>query len=112
MKVLLLTWEFPPVITGGLGMACYGMVKELLKKGIENEQFFIIPDPDPEETVRSHVERLINYATPEGTKLQEDMMKKRMEEIRRFKGGKNPFEGAAEAGWGKAREDLSWIIDR
>ncbi|MHC4075275.1 MAG: glycosyltransferase family 4 protein [Planctomycetota bacterium] len=35
MKVLTLTWEFPPIITGGLGMACYGMVKELLKKGIE-----------------------------------------------------------------------------
>ncbi|GAI30573.1 unnamed protein product, partial [marine sediment metagenome] len=35
MRVLALTWEFPPVITGGLGMACYGMVKALLKQGIE-----------------------------------------------------------------------------
>ena len=85
---------------------------QILKKGIENEQFFIIPDPDPEETVRSHVERIINYATPEGTKRQEELTKKRMEEMRRFRGGKNPFEGAAEAGWGKAREDLTWIIDR
>ena len=31
MKVAALTWEFPPVITGGLGMACYGIVKALLK---------------------------------------------------------------------------------
>lgn len=34
MKVLMLTWEFPPVIAGGLGMACYGMVKSLLELGI------------------------------------------------------------------------------
>ena len=35
MKILTLTWEFPPVITGGLGMACYGIVKALLEKGAE-----------------------------------------------------------------------------
>lgn len=35
MKVLTLTWEFPPVITGGLGMACYGIVKELLRLAAE-----------------------------------------------------------------------------
>ena len=35
MKVLFLTWEFPPFISGGLAMACYGMVKSLLKKGVE-----------------------------------------------------------------------------
>lgn len=35
MRVLTLTWEFPPVITGGLGMACYGIIKSLLKQGME-----------------------------------------------------------------------------
>lgn len=35
MRVLMLTWEFPPVITGGLGMACYGMAKALLGHGVE-----------------------------------------------------------------------------
>jgi|SRR5690554_676068 len=35
MKILMLTWEFPPLIAGGLGMACYGMVKSLLGLGIE-----------------------------------------------------------------------------
>jgi glycogen(starch) synthase len=34
MKILMFTWEFPPFISGGLGMACYGMVKSLLKIGI------------------------------------------------------------------------------
>lgn len=35
MKILMFTWEFPPLIAGGLAMACYGMVKSLLKQGIE-----------------------------------------------------------------------------
>ncbi len=37
----MLTWEFPPVMTGGLGMACYGMTKALLSMGIEVD--LIIP---------------------------------------------------------------------
>ncbi len=41
MKVLMLTWEFPPFIAGGLGMACYGMVKSLLKMGVE--VYLLIP---------------------------------------------------------------------
>ncbi len=32
LKVLMLGWEFPPVISGGLGVACYGIAKELAKK--------------------------------------------------------------------------------
>jgi glycosyltransferase involved in cell wall biosynthesis len=45
MRILTLTWEFPPVITGGLGMACYGMVKSLLRKQVEVE--LVIPASRP-----------------------------------------------------------------
>ncbi len=31
----MLTWEFPPFISGGLGMACYGLTKALLEKGVK-----------------------------------------------------------------------------
>ena len=41
MRVLMLTWEFPPMITGGLGMACYGIAKALVKLGVEVD--LIIP---------------------------------------------------------------------
>ena len=34
MKVLMFCWEFPPVISGGLGVACYHIAKELAKKNI------------------------------------------------------------------------------
>jgi len=37
VRVLFLTWEFPPLIAGGLGTACFGMVRALLELGIEVE---------------------------------------------------------------------------
>jgi len=81
----------------------------ILKKGIENEQLYIIPVPEPEKMLRGILERMVNYATPEGMKRQEEAMKKRMEEMR---GRPMPMmEGAAEAGWGKAREDITWVKD-
>jgi len=32
IKVLMLGWEFPPIINGGLGVACFGIAGELVKK--------------------------------------------------------------------------------
>ena len=82
----------------------------ILKKGIENEQLFIIPVPDPEKMLKDILERTINYATPEGMKKQEESMKKRMEEMRKRMGGDDgPMKGAAESGWGKARQDIKWV---
>jgi NAD(P)-dependent dehydrogenase (short-subunit alcohol dehydrogenase family) len=82
---------------------------KILKKGIENEQFIIIPFEDPEKMLRMSLERIANYATPEGMKRQEELARKRMEEMSKRNGGKNPFAGAAEAGWGTARKDITWV---
>ena len=35
MKVLMFGWEFPPHISGGLGTACYGLVKGMIYHGID-----------------------------------------------------------------------------
>lgn len=35
MKILMYGWEFPPRISGGLGVACHAMVQELAKKNID-----------------------------------------------------------------------------
>ncbi len=35
MKVLMFGWEFPPVSSGGLGTACYGLTKALSSKGVD-----------------------------------------------------------------------------
>jgi glycosyltransferase involved in cell wall biosynthesis len=35
IKVLMYGWEFPPRISGGLGTACYAIVKELARRNVE-----------------------------------------------------------------------------
>jgi NAD(P)-dependent dehydrogenase (short-subunit alcohol dehydrogenase family) len=84
---------------------------KILKKGIEEEQLYILPVDNPEEMMRSTLERFINYSTPEGTRKQEEMAKKRGEEMMNQSGGTTPFAEAAAAGWGKARPDITWVKD-
>ena len=53
MRVLMLGWEFPPAISGGLGTACYGLTKALAQSGVGIT--FVVPrDPDAESC--EHVE--------------------------------------------------------
>jgi len=41
MRVLMFGWEFPPVVSGGLGTACYGITKALT--GLGNAVLFVMP---------------------------------------------------------------------
>lgn len=43
MRVLMLGWEFPPFISGGLGTACYGLTKAMSELGVE--VLFVLPKP-------------------------------------------------------------------
>jgi len=83
---------------------------KILKKGIEEEQLYILPVDNPEEMMRNTLERFINYATPEGTRKQEELAAQRREGMNQ-PGGANPFAEAHEAGWGKARPDITWVKD-
>lgn len=50
MRILMLGWEFPPFIAGGLGVACHGLTRALDRLG--HEVVFILPRPikDPGRT--------------------------------------------------------------
>lgn len=56
MKVLMFGWEFPPHIAGGLGTACYGIVKGLAYNGVET--IFVMPSASGDED--SSVAEIIN----------------------------------------------------
>lgn len=60
MRVLMLGWEFPPLITGGLGTACYGLTKALSNR--QAKITFILPQ-DVNADCRSHVRLLGARAT-------------------------------------------------
>ena len=56
MRVLMFGWEFPPHITGGLGTACFGLTKGLVKHGVE--VIFVVPKAFGDETKEGF--RLVN----------------------------------------------------
>ncbi|MEW6073555.1 MAG: glycosyltransferase family 4 protein [Planctomycetota bacterium] len=47
MKVLMLGWEFPPRISGGLGTACHGLAHGLTRSGVD--VLFVLPRATGEE---------------------------------------------------------------
>ncbi len=55
MRVLMLGWEFPPFISGGLGTACYGLTKALSRQHVD--VLFVLPRPLG-GTYTSHVKLL------------------------------------------------------
>ena len=59
MRVLMLGWEFPPFIAGGLGTACYGLTRALDRLG--HEVLFVLPRP-VDKSLASHV----TMFSPEG----------------------------------------------
>ena len=55
MRVLMLGWEFPPQMKGGLGTACFGITKALTKQGVEVA--FVLPKyTGPMQTMDSRLE--------------------------------------------------------
>jgi len=56
MRVLMFGWEFPPHIAGGLGTACYGIVKGLAYNGVDT--IFVMPSATGDED--SSVARIVN----------------------------------------------------
>lgn len=60
MKILMFGWEFPPHISGGLGIACYGIVNELAKK---NQQIsFVLPLADYDAPSNSNISLISCHA--------------------------------------------------
>ena len=45
MRVLTFGWDYPPVRNGGLGVACYGLTRELADRGVE--VIFVLPKSQP-----------------------------------------------------------------
>lgn len=63
MKVLMLGWEFPPYISGGLGTACYGLTRGLSTLGTEIT--FVLP-----QSVACAAARNITLMSAESPKLK------------------------------------------
>ncbi len=74
LRVLMLGWEFPPFITGGLGTACHGLTKALNEDGVE--VLFVLPkaiDPSHASHVRivapGKIAKKASAAAPERVRM-------------------------------------------
>jgi glycogen synthase len=93
MKVLMFGWEFPPHITGGLGTACYGMAKGLVKNGVE--LIFVVPKAYGDED--SSVADFVNASDVE-VDFYETVYKEQMEKMTYIEVGSSliPYLGPEE----------------
>ncbi len=74
MKVLTFGWDYPPQTTGGLGVACLGLTRELVKEGVEvvfvlpksqqvkGDGRFIFADVEKTVRIREIASNLVPYA--------------------------------------------------
>jgi NAD(P)-dependent dehydrogenase (short-subunit alcohol dehydrogenase family) len=96
------------------------VLADWLKKGIENEQFIVVPYPSGPRMIEMALERFVDYASPEGMKRLEEKAKqppteeelRMMSEREGYDVSKRPFIGAGETkdvGFAKARKDLDWV---
>jgi len=63
MRILMLGWEFPPFISGGLGTACYGLTRALDGRG--HRVRFVLPRPIDGSSA-THVDLISPDAADEG----------------------------------------------
>ena len=68
MRVLMLGWEFPPHISGGLGTACFGMTQALARAG--TEVIFVLPRLREAEAPGGHV----RLRSASGTRVRHGFM--------------------------------------
>jgi glycogen(starch) synthase len=86
MKVLMFGWEFPPFISGGLGMACYGITRGLINNDVNIK--LVLP------TKRGiYSENQIEIVAADEIQLSEDY-KKRMEAGASFTTAKQMLDGS------------------
>jgi glycogen synthase len=62
MRILMFGWEFPPHISGGLGTACFGITRALVKLG--NEVVFVLPRIKGNKEADTHVKLLYASEIP------------------------------------------------
>lgn len=71
LKILMIGWEYPPNISGGLGVACHGMVQALARAG--HLIYFLIPHLTGDEPSMENV-HLIDIANGSMFLEEEDLL--------------------------------------
>ena len=94
------------------------VLAEWLKKGIENEQFLVIPYPSGPRMVELQLARFVDYASPEGMKrIEEQANQPPSEETLKMMSEREGYEikpgprrmATSDSGFARARPDIDWV---
>ena len=104
-KVLMLGWEFPPLINGGLGIACYGIAKALSKV---SDLTVILPKSSPDTFVENVKILGLNEIDVEGTISYQNHFSEDVKKYETFakvysvqmKNGISPYRDAKKSRYG------------
>lgn len=75
MRILMLGWEFPPFISGGLGTACYGLTKAMDQLGIQVT--FVLP-----KIVESKYTTHVKLLTPSSRALEASLLFRELKNVK------------------------------
>ena len=92
MKVLMLGWEFPPFISGGLGTACHGLTKAMSELGME--VLFVLPKPVASQ-FSSHVKLMTPRSSLPGS-IQYKLSEFERVTFRTIDAGLSPYQTPAD----------------
>jgi len=94
MRILMLGWEFPPFISGGLGTACYGLTKAL--SDLAAEVLFVLPRGESE--LRFERVRVVAAAGKQGGRTHTYWTVEGLEHVRLIPVGAalSPYQTEAE----------------
>ena len=99
------------------------VLADWMKKGIENEQFLVVPYPSGPRMVEVAVSRFVDYASPEGMqRLAAKQGQPPNEEEIKFMGEREGYDASKgmqqapaaaisfeDSGFGKAKKDVDWV---
>jgi glycogen synthase len=108
MRVLMFGWEFPPHIAGGLGTACFGLTKGLVRHGVEI--LFVVPKAYGDES--QEAVRLVNASDVE-VNMKDSVYKEYWKRIEYMEIGSNiiPYVSPEEFERILSQEELTKISE-
>ncbi len=109
MRVLMFGWEFPPVVSGGLGTACFGITKALT--GLGNNVLFVMPRielsrPFPLLTMISASDILNAAGEKKGSLSQDPLLPPSFNHPRMLR----PYQGTGQGG-GEHPVPADWPVE-
>ena len=109
MRVMMLGWEFPPHISGGLGTACLGLTRALDR--LQTQVTFVLPTGVSALT-QTHVKLLAADGTPMPTEMDQDDGDDAVEKPVPFTASTIPTDDPVQTQYQSQTQPSNWTLNQ